>query len=103
MNTQHTFILKIIENMSLLCLLTRRYDLHSLAQTSPVSNIFPKVFDPLKFYCRLHFYAKLNEIQIFKFHFALEVSFSIFISHRNFFNIYTDKRWNLSVICLYDD
>ena len=29
-------------------------------------------------HCRLHFYAKQNEIQIIKFHFALEVSFSTY-------------------------
>ena len=39
-NTQYTFMLKKIEKISLLCLLTWRYDLHSLARTTPVSNIF---------------------------------------------------------------
>ena len=39
-NTQHTFVLKKIEKISLLCLLTWRYDQHSLARTTPVSNIF---------------------------------------------------------------
>ena len=40
-NTQHTFRLKKIEKISLLYLLTWRYDLHSLPRTTPVSNIFP--------------------------------------------------------------
>ena len=39
-NTQHTFMLKKIEKMSLLCLLTWRYYKDSLARTAPVSNIF---------------------------------------------------------------
>ena len=40
-NTQHTFILKKIEKISLLRLLTWCYKYHSLARTTPVSNIFP--------------------------------------------------------------
>ena len=39
-NTQHNFMLKIIEKISLICLLTWRYDYHSLARTTHVSNIF---------------------------------------------------------------
>ena len=38
-NTQYTFMLKI-EKTSIFCLLTWRYDKHSLARTTPVSNIF---------------------------------------------------------------
>ena len=37
-NKQYTIILKKIEKISLLRLLTRRYDSHSLARTTPVSN-----------------------------------------------------------------
>ena len=51
-NTQYTFILKKVEKISLLCLLTWRYDLHSLARNTPVSNmifIVPKVLEPVKF------------------------------------------------------
>ena len=40
MKTQYTFMLKKIGKISLFCLLTWSYDKHSLAQTSPVSNIF---------------------------------------------------------------
>ena len=39
-NTQHTFILKKIEKISILSLLTWRYDQPSLARTTPVSNWF---------------------------------------------------------------
>ena len=39
-NTQHTFILREIEKIYLLCFLTWRYEQHSLARTSPISNIF---------------------------------------------------------------
>ena len=35
---QHTFMLKKTENVSLLCLQVLRYDLHSLARTTPVST-----------------------------------------------------------------
>ena len=51
-NIQYTFILKKIENISVFRLLTWRYDYHSLARNTPVSNFFmvPKVFEPLKFY-----------------------------------------------------
>ena len=37
-NTQYTFILKKIENISLLMLLTLRYNQPSLARTTLVSN-----------------------------------------------------------------
>ena len=39
-NTQYNFMLKKIEKISLLCLLTWRYDWHTLGRTTPVSNIF---------------------------------------------------------------
>ena len=39
-NTQHTFMLEIIEKISIICRLTRRSDKHSVARTTPVSNIF---------------------------------------------------------------
>ena len=55
MNTQHTFMLKRLDKIFLLCLLTWRFDYPLLARTTPVSNIFimvPKVFEPLKIYCR---------------------------------------------------
>ena len=39
-NTQHTFILRKIENISLWCFLIWRHDLNSLARTTSVSNIF---------------------------------------------------------------
>ena len=42
------------EKLSLFCILTWRYDLHSLARTIPASA--PKVFEPLKFYCTWMFY-----------------------------------------------
>ena len=51
MNTQHTFMLKKLEKISLLSLLTWRYNQPSLARTTPVS--IPKVFEPLKFDCIL--------------------------------------------------
>ena len=38
-NTQHTFMLKKSEHLSVLCLLMWRYDKYSLARTSPVSNL----------------------------------------------------------------
>ena len=50
--TQYTFMLKKIKNAFSLCLLTWRYDSHSLAQTTPVSeHIFmvPRVSELLKF------------------------------------------------------
>ena len=56
-NTQHTFILKKIKKIFLLCLLTWHNEKHSLARTTPVSNIFSwfqrclsNSF--LKFYCK---------------------------------------------------
>ena len=39
-STQHTFMLKKLKKMFLLRLLTWRYDEHSLARNTPVSNIF---------------------------------------------------------------
>ena len=53
-NTQYTIMLKKIEKISLLCLLTLRF-YHSLAQNTHLELIFmfPKVFGPLKFYCMM--------------------------------------------------
>ena len=39
-NTEDIFMLKKIETISILCLPTSSYDEHSLARTTPVSNIF---------------------------------------------------------------
>ena len=39
-NTQHALMLEKLEKISLLCLLSWRYDKHSLARSTPVSNIF---------------------------------------------------------------
>ena len=55
-NTQYyTIIIKKIEKISLLCHLAWHYDQHSLARTTPGSNIIiflvPKMFEPLKFGC----------------------------------------------------
>ena len=36
----HVIVSKKMEKLSLFCLLTWRYDKHSLAQISPVSNMF---------------------------------------------------------------
>ena len=44
-NTQYTIMLKKIEKISLLCLLTRRYDKHSLALTTPILRLQKKSFD----------------------------------------------------------
>ena len=50
----YTFMLKKIEKIPLLCLLTWLYNKPSMAQTTPDTNKFfivPKVFEPLKFDC----------------------------------------------------
>ena len=59
-NTQHTFMLKKIK-ISLLSLLTWRYNRPSLARTTCLELIFmvPKVFEPLKFD---HIWPELNII-----------------------------------------
>ena len=52
--TQHTFMLKKIEKISHLSLLTWRYCQPSLARNFPSLELIfmvPKVFEPLKFYC----------------------------------------------------
>ena len=60
-NTQHTFMLKKIENISLLCLRTWRY--HELISLNYpcLEHIFmvPKVCEPLKFYCISKLYINL--------------------------------------------
>ena len=61
--TVDTFMLEKLKEIALLCLLSWRYDKHSLARTTPLSNILllflehlvmvPTVFEPLKFDCIL--------------------------------------------------
>ena len=52
MYTQHTFVLKKLEKIFLLRLLTWCYYQPSLARTTPeLIFMVSKVFEPLKFYC----------------------------------------------------
>ena len=63
MNTKYTFMLKKIEKISLLCLLTWFYNNPSMARTTPVSNkifIIPKVFEPLEFDCIYWYKLTIN-------------------------------------------
>ena len=61
MNTEYTFMLKKIEKICLLCVQLSRYDKHSLARTTPVSNIFSSSKGVRANEVRLYLFSDLPE------------------------------------------
>ena len=70
-NIQHTFMLELIEKITLFCLLTWRYDKQPLAGTSPLWNVFSwfQMCSSLKFRCRMVLYVLfVTDIKTLVFH-----------------------------------
>ena len=61
MKIEYTFMLKKIEKIFLLCVQLWRYDKHSLARTTPVSNIFLSSKGVRAIEVRLYLFSDLLE------------------------------------------